>query len=184
MHPMLVWGVAYLLPAIIAGIGRYLFGKAKKQLSWQLVLFIHIALLCSAAISQFYLHAQGFDFATFSWITVALYLFAMVLCWVILKWYGVAYTLSALVQQFTILSIAAYLLHFYSVILTMLLVVSIFAVGHLHTLKKWKAKFLLTAVWGVLAILLYLSFHDVLLVAAIHAVLGSLCIRKGIFYIK
>ncbi len=189
MQGILFLSLTFITPALLTGMGLYIFSQdAPKRMSdltklkWSMAI-IHTGLLISIILSQFIIQILGLSFPWhLSIISAICFLVSVGIAFFLIRQLGIWYGLSALIQQFTILSVAFFsfsLIPFWS---TLLLIVPIFAFGHMIPgPNRWLRLFLLL-VWGCLAVWIFYMIKDPYIVAALHTLLGAILIKKGIAY--
>lgn len=182
MHVVSLWLVTYALPALVTGgivhsCSRYKINPTRDAV------IIHAGLAISILASQSVLHTLG---ATFPWrphvVSLLLYGASVIFAMHTLGLFGMWYSLSAFLQQLTILSVSFVLFPLLPLSLILLLVVPIFALGHAQNVHHRSIRVMVTSLWGVASISLFAIVPDIYLLAALHTFLGTLGIQRLIIY--
>lgn len=182
MQPISLWLLMYALPAFVTG-GIVQFSSRYGSNPTRDALIIHAGLVTSIFASQYAIKTLGL---AFPWqpqllsliICAASILFAMRM----LGLFGMWYSLSAFLQQLTILSVSFLLRSFLSLPVVLFLVVPIFSLGHAQNVAHRRIRVILISLWGVASILLFRVLPDVYLLASLHTLLGTIGIRRSIVY--
>ena len=127
MHSLIIWLIIYCLPALVAGgISRYYI-----QYHRRILVFIHILLVVSAGASLYIIDISGL---TFPWhvdiLPVVSYAATVLFAVVLLGRLGIFYGVSALIQEFTMLSSAFILLQYFPVYVAILMIAPLFIFCH------------------------------------------------------
>jgi predicted outer membrane lipoprotein len=184
MNLALMWLLGYVLPCALGVLAVLAYRRNHKR-GVEGIVIIHAAGLVSIAINLYFLSTTGTRFVLrYSMYSLLLLLVSAAIAVIFLRKLGIAYSVSALIQEATLLAAAALLLPHLFVPLILLMLAPIFSFAHLLHVKHWKWKIPLTMAWGVIAVLLYVRFFDLLLNTAIHILLGTFFIKKGIIYAR
>lgn len=182
MSPLGIWFLVYAIPAATAGGIALLFPR-KTSAPRRDILIIHAALLVSIIASQYAIQSLGLSFPWhISFLSLAVFITAAVFAFLLIGTLGFWYAFSALVQEFTMLSIAFLLLPVFPIYVVILLVGGVFVPCHFLTLERWRLKLLLVSLWNAASVLLFVATGNVYLIAAIHTILGALLISKSILF--
>lgn len=182
MTPIEMWFIAFILPAIL-GLILVINLPIAKPGSKIRNLIVHITLLSSIALSQYFIFLTGNSFKfSFSLMPIVLFTASLVISLILLGRFGFFYTISSLIQELCIVSIASLLLGQLALTDVILLVAPIYSVSHLLQPKKWELKIPLTFVWGVITITIFYFFQDPFLNIALHNIFGTILISETILY--
>lgn len=182
------WLCAYVAPAAAFGLIALVWVKKREYWYERNVIIAHAALLVSIAASQYTIHIRGLAFPWYPGLLSILVfaasaLLALAYLWHLQPWLGLWYTVSALVQQATMLSIAFLLLKAFPAWAVILFVIPVFVAVHFISLEHWRLKLLLVSAWGIATILLFVLTHNIWLIAALHTLLGAFFIRHRVLYL-
>ncbi len=183
MNHFLMWFVVYLLPAIAVIIFISLIYKA-KQGSILRSIIIHLGLLASIILSQYFILKSGNAFSYSSTIFLLPFLASIIISIMILGKFGTFYSLSAFLQQLCMLSVTFLLLPNLPLYYIILLVIPIYSLSHLLQPKNYQIKIPLTFIWGALSLIIFAIFSDIYLNMAIHNFIGTMLISKNFIYHK
>lgn len=183
MSPLYAWLIAYAAPALIAGSIVKSVPKKSSGPNVRNAVFTHVMLLLSGLLGQYFIYSSDLAFPWFQNIwSIAIYALSVLIAVLIIGHNGALYSLSALVQQFSMLSIAYFLFPSYSIPLIILLIAPIFAWCHTMKTKKWILRILLFLAWGSISVIIFSISKNIYLVSAMHALLGSILISKSVIY--
>lgn len=178
-----IWLIAYATPALVAGAATKFLSSNTARLSKRNTVIMHIALGVSVLLSHCFIYAAGLIFPWYSnGFSILVYVISVAVAMSLLGWMGFYYGISALLQQLALLSMAFLLLPVYALYLVALLIVPLYAWCHvLQTDHRFTRSFLFLF-WGVGSIFLFSISQDLYLIAALHALFGSLLISKSLLY--
>lgn len=180
MQLLLIWFLAYIIPAGVAGGIALLFPRKSIEPRRD-VLIMHVALIISILASQYVIYVYRLSFP---WHLSVLSLLALAvgtgLATAFIGKLGFWYAISAFIQELTMLSIAFLLLPAFPVYIVILLIVPIFVACHFLTLDHWKAKLTLIPLWGIASILLFITTHSVYLITAFHTAFGAFLFSRSV----
>lgn len=183
MHVASLWLVTYVLPALITGGALQFFSRHHPSRPKCDALIIHAGLAVSILANHYAFHVLGFAFPWYPHLlSILTYAASMFFAMYMLGIFGMWYSLSAFLQQLTILSISFLLLHELPLFLVLLLVVPLFALGHTQNVQQRRMRIAVLSLWGVASITLFTILSDVYLLAALHTLLGTIGIRRSIVY--
>ncbi len=175
MNEILInWILFFLLPAALTVVIAIYQSTFKAKLA-----VVHIGL----AISIFLLFLSGarlqlavnFGLSVFFILTV-------LLAFYLLSNLAIVYVLSSITQELSLLLAAILLSQQVGIIWGMSLTVLVFSLGHLISRSHWQLRLSITAIWGIFSIILYYSFHQLLLNFAIHIAGGAIMFSRGLLY--
>jgi hypothetical protein len=174
----LTWLASYVGPALVAKAAAMICRKEHEELT-----VLHVGLIASTLCSQYVLSVSGLHFPWLSNITsIFIYALSVLFAAWLVGLFGVWYALSALLQQLTIASISALLIGRLPILGVIFLVVPVFVLSHDARDHRWRTKFLLVSLWGIVSVLLFTFVRDIWLNASLHVVLGSVLIFKSVLY--
>lgn len=176
------WIIAYILPIAIA-ILFMMYSRFRNTIIMRRIV-IHIAIFISILLSQFYLFSNGINIFHQSFFSIILFVLAIITSRVLIKSLGFFYSLSSLLQEFCLLSVAAYILTFSNYIMALILTVPIFASTHMINRKHMWIKIILTFIWGSISIYLFSFGIDILQITVLHLLAGSVLINMKILMAK
>ncbi|MEJ0053867.1 MAG: hypothetical protein WDN10_04060 [bacterium] len=184
MNPLVIWLLAYALPAFLAGcyikLCSHQEGGSPKNLT-----FIHVVLLVSALASQCAIYAQGISFPTPGIWFLVVFAASVAIAGFFIGRLGLLYGVSALLQQACMLSIAFLLLPAFPVWIVVLLIVPLFVFCHQLTgVPYWRTRIILITLWGSVSVLIFAFIPDILLVSSLHTLFGTILIANGILHIQ
>jgi hypothetical protein len=182
MAAVFIWCLTYVLPALCADTFIALFPERRTVVHRRSAEVMHAMLIVSALASQYVLYRAGEQFPWELNASVILYALGVLLAFGSVGKLGIWYGLSALIQEFAMLSIAFFLFSFFSLGIVIALIVPIFVISHPLRARHWVIRLLIISFWGIASVSLFYLFHNIWLVAALHTVLGAIFIRQGILY--
>jgi hypothetical protein len=182
MNPLLVWAIAYVLPALSADIFVILFPQRRTPVHYWDAEVMHVALGISVLASQYAIFLMGEAFPWQINASVLLYAASVIVAFLLIQKLGLWYALSALIQELTMLSIAYYLFAFFPLYVAILLIVPVFVLSHPLTGRHWILRPALFSLWGIASVSIFYLIHNVWVIAAFHAVLGTVLIKQGVLY--
>jgi hypothetical protein len=181
MNLISAWLLTYLAPAVAAGAIVTVFAR-RSNASKRIAIAVHSALVFSAFASQYVIWTTGLTFpwetSTFS---IICFLLSILISAIMIRSFAIWYALSALLQQLTMLSVAFLLLTQLPLWSVILLVVPPFVWCH-DMERMFGTKMLLFSLWGTSSIALFSFIPNLLLIAAVHSVLGTLLISFRIIH--
>lgn len=184
MNPYLLWFFSYGLPVLIVWLLLLTIQKARHG-SLLREGIVYGGLLASAVIAQIFMLKQGMSFPVMpSLISFLLFLAAVATSFILLSYFGLFYSLSAIIQQLSMISVIYLLSPFFSMGMLIMLIMPLYVVSHLFYRMNWVAKVLITSVWGIFTVLLFSIFADPFLNFTLHILGGSLFIAKKVLYAK
>ena len=183
MNPFLMWFIAYILPVLIVLSSIITMPNAKRGTILRSII-IHLGLLLSIILSQYFILKSGNAFSYSPTIFLLPFLASIIISVMILGKFGTFYSLSAFLQQLCMLSVTFLLLPSLPLYYTILLVIPIYSLSHLLQPKNYQIKIPLTFIWGVLSIIIFAIFTDIYLNMAIHNFIGTMLISKNFIYHK
>ena len=182
MHGVSLWLFAYAIPALVTGGIVHCLSRCTINPTRDAVI-IHAGLGISILASHIVLHTLG---VTFPWhpysLSIFIYGASTIFSIRMLGLFGMWYSLSAFLQQLTMLSVSFVLFPLMPLPLILLLVVPIFAFGHAQNVHHRSIRVMAISLWGVAAITLFAIVPDIYLLAALHTLLGTLGIQRSIVY--
>jgi|GEM_PF-6945644 len=177
-----VWLIAYALPAFLTACWIKLFSHQQGGSPKNLII-VHIMLVVSSLLSLGFARALGFVIPLPHAWSFALYAVSVVFAGWMIGWLGLWYGFSAFLQQLCMLSIALILLPAYPLWAVVLLIVPLFVFCHQLTgVPYWRLRIVLISVWGAASIVLFSYVPDILLIAALHTLMGALLIKRSVLY--
>jgi hypothetical protein len=180
MLGLTIWLAAYFTPAATSWFATF-FLTRKKGVGKYNLLLIHIALLISILMSHYAITTLGLVFPWhLSVLSLSYLVLAMVFAMVLIGISGFWYTISALIQEFSMLSMAFILLSFFPLWMVTFLIAPVFVGAHFLSTTRWQVRLALLSLWSAFNIPLFYLTYDIYLIAAIHTVLGAFFISRSI----
>ena len=183
MSLIYIWLIAYAAPALVAGTTVKLLPPSKAKSSKRNAVIMHIALAVSVLLSQYFIYTNG---VAFPWypdsVSIIAYIVGVAVAMNVLGWMGFWYSLSALLQQMAILSIAFLLFSAYPLWFVVFLIVPLYAWCHALQVNHWRTRTFLFLLCGVASIFLFSISQNLYLIAALHTLFGSLLISRSLLY--
>lgn len=171
--------ISYFTPAILAlAITRIVFaGQTMKS-----ILVIHCFLLISLILSTYILWSHNFHFWVISWnIFAALYLCSVLFWYIYLGKTWVAYSISVLLQELTILLTAMILLFSFPIYIVYLLIIPLFIISHDSVSKYKLLRILILSFWWGATLYLFSLTQNIWLSILIHNLLWIILIKQKVF---
>src|SRR6185503_12271461 len=168
MHSWSVWTSYYLTPAAIGSVVAFKRSAPKRLLLIHAALVISVCLILAVGPR---LNCQVKPLA------LALFIVGAVAAIYFLRWRGVAYAASSIIQESSML-LAAVVVG--PTVLGVILTATIYSLAHLISPPKWRVTLPITLAWGICSIVIYFWLQQPLLNAAIHLLGGVLLIRYGV----
>ena len=183
MSFLYVWLIAYVAPALLAGTAIKILPKKRTELNLRDALMMHVALIASVVLSQYFIYSSGLTFPWFpNALSVAVYILSILISIALVGSRGIWYGISALIQQLTMASIAFLLLPVFPFYMVALLIIPVYVWCHRTQTNNWQLRTILFLIWGAISIYLFLIFPNVYLIAALHTLLGSILISRSLLY--